>query len=834
MKVVTIAARNYLPYARVLARSFKRTNPDDDFAALLIDLLPTDEPPAEDFEVVGPWVLDLADDDLARMTFFYDVTELATALKPWALQWILDDGHDVATYIDPDIAVYDSLQVVADAALAHGIAVTPHRLTPIPRDGLRPDEADIMCSGIQNLGFIAVSDAARPWLAFWQERLLTDAVVDLKNQLFTDQRWTDWIPALYDFQKLAEPGLNVAYWNLDERGLEQTPDGYRCQGQPLRFYHFSGYRPSKPWCLSKYISDAPRVVISEHPALIPLLADYDAQLRAEGLYDPDKEPYRYGTFADGAAISPGMRRLYRRELLEARKPRGHHKAPEPPVPDYRNGFRNLREWLSEPSPRMPRLSRLSYSIWSSRADLQGVFPEPQTVNREGYGAWLRQYGVTEGYVDDDWLPVLQPLEVQERPLVDEPGCNVFGYFSSVLGVGATGRSVVEAVRESGLPLTVHTSDRTQSLRAIEFDPVAGDVRYPINVVMMNADAFPFWVQDWGPEFAPGAYTIGLWFWELEDFPASMHHAFAHVNEIWTGSEFNARAFRRATDLPVHVFPLPAKPIPDRPWPSWDALDRDRGYFVFVFDYLSEVERKNPVGLIDAYLRAFPNGDGPALVIKSINGEQRRTEREQVRKAADASPHIHLIEEYLPTDELQALTQHALAFVSLHRSEGLGLGPMEAMIQATPVIATRYSGNLDFMNDHNSLLVPATLIPVTESGGYYNGLGHWADPDLDAAAAAMRRVADDRSWAADLGRRAQQDILTRFTMERAAEFLQTRVADITVSRQHQNAHATVPALLRDVYGRVRKVPVVGEVARVTTGAARRARRTVLDLLAHRKG
>ena len=833
MKVVTIAARNYLPYARVLARSFKLTNPDDHFVALLVDLLPHDEIPAEEFEVVGPWVLALPDDDFARMTFMYDVTELATALKPWALSWVLTQGHGVAVYLDPDIAVYDSLLGVAEAAAEHGIAVTPHRLSPIPRDGLRPTEADIMCSGIQNLGFIAVTESARPWLAFWQERLLTDSVVDLPNQLFTDQRWTDWIPALFDHQVLTDPGLNVAYWNLDERGLERFPDGYRCQGQRLRFYHFSGYRPSKPWCLSKYISDAPRVVISEHPALIPLLEDYDERLRAEGLYDPDKDAYRYGAFSDGAAISRGMRRIYRTELLEARAPRRHTDTPEPPVPDYRGGFENLRAWFSAPSARMPRLTRLSYSIWASRPDLQEAFPEPQTSSSESYTRWMREYGVEEGYISTQWAAALEPLQAEEIPLVPELGCNVFGYFTSVLGVGATGRSVVEAVKQSGLPMTVHTSSRTQSPKAIEFDAPRTQLRYPVNIVAMNADALPFWLQDWGPEFTPGARTIGLWFWELENFPPSMHHAFKHVDEIWTGSEFNAAAYRKVSSLPVHVFPMPVIPARDHPYPGLPYLDHDRGYFLFVFDYLSEVERKNPIGLIEAYKRAFPHSGGPTLVIKSINAEKRRTEREMVRRAAEASPGVHLIEDYLPHEEMQSLTQHALGFVSLHRSEGLGLGMMEAMALGTPVIATRYSGNLDFMDDSNSLLIPTTMVPVDESGGYYHGLGHWADPDLDCAAAAMRRLAQDHGFASELGRRAQRDITQRRTPQRAAEFVRERITDNARASAHEGASPRPPSRLapeflraRELYGRVLDVPVLGGMAhqsvRLAKGVRRRAR------------
>lgn len=842
MKVVTICARNYLPYARVLARSFRQTNPQDEFVTLLIDLLADDEVPTEDFEVVGPSVLELDDDDFARMTFMYDVTELATALKPWALQWVLDGGHDVAVYIDPDIAVFDSLQLIAEPALKSGIALTPHRLTAIPRDGLRPDESDIMCSGIQNLGFIAVSDKGRPWLEFWKARLLTDSVVDLPNQLFTDQRWTDWIPALFDYVKLADPGLNVAYWNLDERGLERSGDNYTCNGHPLRFFHFSGYRPSQPWCLSKYISDAPRVVVSEHPALIPMLTAYDEQLRAEGLYDPDQEAYRFGTFADGAVLSRGIRRLYRKEFLDARRPRRTSVVEEPPLPDYREGFSNLRSWLAEPSNRMPALSRLAYSIWASRVDLQGVFPEPQTASREAYGAWLAEFGVSEGYLTADWATALQPIDVTPLPLALEPGCNVFGYLSSILGVGSTGRSIVEAAKRSGLPLSIHSSDRTHSPRLVEFEPVETSVRYPVNIVVMNADAFPFWVQDWGPQYAPDAYTIGYWAWELETLPGHMLQAYSHVNEIWTGSEFNAEVFSREGSVPVRVFPMPVEPVPVRPAPTLDIVDPERGYFLFVFDYLSEVERKNPAGLIEAFLRAFPQDDGPDLIIKSINGEQRRTDRERIRMQAARSPRVHLLEDYLPTEELQSLTQHALAFVSLHRSEGLGLSLMEAMAQGTPVVATGYSGNVDFMTSENSILIPFEMTPVTAAGGYYSGTGEWAEPDLTSAAQAMRRLFEDRGVRTELGRRAQEDILARYSMDQAADFVHQRLSEIVAEMQAQTAvkvetqrQATASAgprskagtVVSGAYQRVARwpvtrLPVVRDLAASSVAAARAAR------------
>lgn len=769
MKVVTILTRRQLPYARVLADSLRVNHPEATFAALLFDLGPSEAPPSESFDVVGPDVLDLADDDFARMTVMYDELELAAALKPWVLGWVLDAGHDVALYLDPQTAVYASLAGPADAARRHGIGLAPQRLTPVPRDGLRPDEADLMRVGLHHLGLLAVSDAARPWLQFWRERLLTDCVIDLPEQLFRDGRWADWIPALYDHALCDDPGLAVGYWNADERAIELTAEGYRCRDLPLRLFHFGGFRPDRPWCLSRDVSDAPRVVVSEHPALGSLLSDYAGRLRAAGLHDGAADAYRYGRFADGAPVSRAVRTLYRSDLLSARRPREGHDEVEPPVPDYRDGFIRVRTWLTEPSTAMPRLSRVAYAIWASRADLQTVFPRPQEDNREGFAAWLRTFGVTEGLLGRELAAAGILPQVAPTPLAQALGCNVFGYLSSVLGVGATGRHVMEALRGAGVPLTLHVSTQSHSPKHVAVEATDAGLRYPINLVAINADMFEQWVDRWGSTFAPDAYTIGLWAWELETFPAWMYHALAHVDEIWALSEFNAQAFRSVTDRPVHVFPVPASPTPRHPRPALEGLDAGRDYFLFVFDYLSEVERKNPCGLIGAYREAFPGDDGPALVIKSLNGEQRRTERERVRSAASGHPGVFLIEEYLPAEQLHGLMQHALAFVSLHRSEGLGLGLMESMAQGTPVIATGYSGNLEFMNAENSLLIPYTLVPATESAGYYAGLGSWAEPDRAAAAAAMRRLAAAPEEARALGRRAQRDVLARFTRERAARF-----------------------------------------------------------------
>ena len=179
-------------------------------------------------------------------------------------------GAETAVYLDPDIYVFGSLSKIAELSAEHGIVLTPHAIKPIPRDGLRPTEADIMGSGVYNLGFIGVGKDNVPMLHWWQERLRRDSIAAPEQMLFTDQRWIDLVPGLWDCAILRDPGYNVAYWNLDSRPVERRDGALYAGCHLLRFFHFSGYRHETPWILSKYVADNPRVVLSEHPVVAEL------------------------------------------------------------------------------------------------------------------------------------------------------------------------------------------------------------------------------------------------------------------------------------------------------------------------------------------------------------------------------------------------------------------------------------------------------------------------------------------------------------------------------------------------------------------------------------
>ncbi|MGB7050329.1 MAG: hypothetical protein WBG41_02030, partial [Acidimicrobiales bacterium] len=188
-------ARNYLPHARVLAKSFRSNHPDGRMIVLVIDDLQHEVDPAvEPFEIYRLDDLGMDLSEFHRMAMIYDITEFATSLKPWLLEAILDSGVSHVLYLDPDIEVFDSLDRLERLAVEQGVVLIPHATTPYPRDGTTIVENAILFAGIYNLGFIGVGQASRPFLSFWQERLKRECINDQHQARFVDQRWVDFVP----------------------------------------------------------------------------------------------------------------------------------------------------------------------------------------------------------------------------------------------------------------------------------------------------------------------------------------------------------------------------------------------------------------------------------------------------------------------------------------------------------------------------------------------------------------------------------------------------------------------------------------------------------------
>jgi glycosyltransferase involved in cell wall biosynthesis len=212
-----------------------------------------------------------------------------------------------------------------------------------------------------------------------------------------------------------------------------------------------------------------------------------------------------------------------------------------------------------------------------------------------------------------------------------------------------------------------------------------------------------------------------------------------------------------------------------------GLPDDRFLFGFAFDYLSVFARKNPVGLVDAYCRAFGPDDGAMLVLKTIHAEAFPAAAAQLREAVADRDDILFIDGFLSSLEIRAFFQLLDCYVSLHRAEGLGLTLASAMAAGVPTIATGWSGNLEFMTADNSVLVPYDLRDVGPGAAPYPPEALWAEPDVHAASDAMRALFDDRSLAARLGARARSDLAPLATHGAGADWLVERYEHVTGTR-----------------------------------------------------
>ena len=364
-----------------------------------------------------------------------------------------------------------------------------------------------------------------------------------------------------------------------------------------------------------------------------------------------------------------------------------------------------------------------------------------------------------------------------------PAVHAAGYFTGVMGTGEHGRQLVAALRAQGIAvdLTLLRPDGSPEDEALGSRLAAdGDASEgsfdAFNLLCANADMVPEVASQLGSVFFGGRYTIGFWAWEVSLFPDWLHPAFDHVQEVWVGTRHVQQAVQRAARdrLPVLSIPQPVSLTAD----SIDAAPPSAlppGFrFLFAFDYLSVFERKNPLATVAAFTRAFNPGAGAKLIVKALNPEHDPTSHERLRSAVGKHPDIHLIERRLSRSERDGLINAADCYVSLHRAEGFGYTLAESMWLGKPVIATGYSGNLEFMTSENSYLVDYQLVPIGPDARPYPTEGEWASPDVDHAASLMRRVFDHREEAEAKATRAASDIRAGHGPEVAGRVMHERL------------------------------------------------------------
>jgi glycosyltransferase involved in cell wall biosynthesis len=752
--VCIVVSKNYISFARALTRAVRQHHAMVPVFVLLMDGIDgyfTRK--GEPFEVIELSELEIP--NLSRFCFQYDGFELSCATKPYLLLHLMQQRvARKLVYLDSDMTVVRELVEVPELLDRNSILLTPHLLHDTDDDGCKPGEPEILASGIYNAGFMAVrNDAnAERFLSWLAQRLYTKCAFEVG--LSCDQRWLDFVPGMFDgVHVFRHPGYNVGHWSLPHRTFERRGDAVLVNGQPLALFHFSGLGFDRLEQISKYQN---RFTLSDLEALRPLFEDYRNEVMGAGYRETIDWPYAYGQFANGVPIPAEARRLYR-SLGETVARFGN--------PFAAGGRDTFFAWLNEDVHSGSGISRLWDQLYKSRADVQRAFPDIFGADRQAFLAWVHSNGRKEFSVHEALCPepVSAPAAVLIKTGVQRvspvpPGVNIVGHAMSEKGVGEALRASVRSLNAATVPHVVidfpdHGSANTdQTLHGfLDHNP------YPVNLIHVNADILPSFLNAFGLSFLRGKYNIGFWVWELPEFPSIFHDNFAHLDEVWVPSGFCHDAVANASPVPVVKIPysLPAGRLQTKGvGREYFGLPKDSCIFLFMFDVYSVLARKNPSGLIRAFKQAFGAGEDVRLVLKVVHADPA------IRAAiADEAQdeRILIIDQVLERAEVNSLIEVCDCYVSLHRSEGFGMTISESMALGKPVIATGYSGNTDFMTPCNSFPVGYDLVELDQDYGPYPRGSMWADPDVEHASHLMRLVYDDPKHARQVGERAARDI-----------------------------------------------------------------------------
>lgn len=355
----------------------------------------------------------------------------------------------------------------------------------------------------------------------------------------------------------------------------------------------------------------------------------------------------------------------------------------------------------------------------------------------------------------------------------EAPIHVIGHPSAPIGMGEHSRSVFKALQAAGADARIvdiygpePSADRSLINTYSEYlSPKLGD---GVNIFCINADEVEqaFSVLRNRNLRAPKSRNIIYPAWELSRYPEKWGKVLDDFDEVWAPSHFIADALAPATSRPVVHMTLACE-IKERALLSRRHFGLpDSAYcFLFAFDFLSYLERKNPSAVIEAFALALeqrPDAD-VRLVIKLNNTHRKPDDFARFKKQfAGFKDRVVLIDGTLTDLEMKALVWLCDCFVSLHRSEGFGRGISEAMALGKPTIATGYSGNLDFCSDDTSLLVPYSLVPVGPGEYPHWEDQHWAQADPAAAAQHMVNLLDDPAMGWQMGAKARRNLLVGFS------------------------------------------------------------------------
>lgn len=362
------------------------------------------------------------------------------------------------------------------------------------------------------------------------------------------------------------------------------------------------------------------------------------------------------------------------------------------------------------------------------------------------------------------------------------GVNLVAYIRADMGLGVAARGMAAAFEAAGVPFNVvnmeHGNYSAQTDHSWAKKEV-GESRYDVTVVCVNPDNSFYLRTQVSPELLGDRYVIAHWYWELPEMPDEWMSEFEYTDEVWAASNFIKDAISSKARAPVVRVPTVVNLKHTNKFSRADlGLPENKFLFLAMFDTKSVLERKNPLGVLRAFKSAYPSDDPRVgLVLKFNNPDYEQPVMQELRRALAGCQNVMVIDRVLSRDALTSLVDACDCFVSLHRAEGFGLGPAEAMSLGKPAIITNWSGNTDYMTADNCIPINYELVELGRDYGPYKAHQRWAEPDLEQAAEAMKRIVAEPERAKSIGVRGRETINSQFSPQAVGRIIQARLQEI---------------------------------------------------------
>jgi glycosyltransferase involved in cell wall biosynthesis len=693
--------------------------------------------------------------DVESAALFYSILEFATSVKPALLRSFIGEGWERVTYLDPDIQVFEDFSSLLDSD--SDVALTPHLLSNIPKDDFLPTTNDVLMAGFFNLGFCSVGPSAAPFLDWWSDQLQFDCLADHSKGQFTDQKIVDLAPLRAKVQVVTNPGCNVAYWNLHERSIVRDDRSWVVQhagkNGPLYFFHFSGFVLDRTPSMSVY---ANREVLGE---AVPrsFANQYDEKLlKGVGL---ESIEFTLG----GASLKHALPSIWNRAIREdcevhvragftLREVREQIYAPRDPT-----RWETCQTCGHEHSNFGTRVQSF-LAGWACHPSIVGV-PNAASAffrgHRHEYRApameqltWAAEHLSSSLQGREDL--VAEVVDAAGRAIRDAVSLKIVGYFTYAAGIGQMARWTLRTLEKAGMVPAVERvfvgSDSSEYLSQIlrRDNPLAASNASVL--CFINFDQWENHIMEPRRLNPTVEHVEVVWAWELEHIPAQMYSVAASgaIQRVHALSKWSAEAMSKVLPVPVRTFSPFDLTLIDVLGQYCDTDSSDASttpYILTTFDAKSLLSRKNPEGALIVWQRIQDDYPHHTLVIKSTS--LRELAPPKLLDLIDATPRTLLMDKQLSEHEYYNLLGQCDAFVSLHRSEGMGLTPIEAGLCGLPVVYTNYGGVTNFLEE-GFFPVSYSMTQVSASdhdSGPYEGFAWWAEPDLQDAERQLRRVLD---------------------------------------------------------------------------------------------